>query len=243
MHEHVDDDRLLDFVGGYLAPPDQTAALDHARACDECAARLQTYAATHEIARARAVQAVSAARAPLPRTWWRDASLRRYGSIAAMLFVASTASFVWWTTTHRVPPSARAIDWLPSPDPSVLTRGSANAEAFQQIGRGLAAYRAHDAATAVSLLEAVQVDGPLEQVRVMYLGNALLQTNRAREALRVLRSLSWNLIPEPWNGEAQWSLSLAMALSGETESADSLLTALSARQDDIGERARRAPHP
>ncbi len=236
MHEHVDDDRLLDCVGGYLAPAERGAALDQVRACEECAARLRTYAATHEIARARAMQVVGAARAPLRRPW------RRYGSIAAMLVLATTASYVWWTASHRISPGAQAIEWLPSPDPSVLTRGSASNDAFEKIHRGLAAYNVHDAATAVTLLESVQVDGPLEQVRVMYLGNALLQTSRAPEALRVLRSLAWNLIPEPWNGEAQWSLARAMAQSGETERADSLLTSLSVRPDDIGERARRALH-
>ena len=265
-HRHLDEDRVLDLVNGLLPADERRETLGRATACPDCESLLRAIAATRERARSRAVQALSLVERPptwrphdaaeeveeatpagapkvtmlrLPRSRWQSWSRPAFG-IAAILTVVSAGTFVWRDQVGTRRTAGGHIDWLPSPNPVVVTRDSLPAATDQALADGLAAYRAHDAATTVRRLQNAHASGPLEQVRLLYLGNALLQLHRAPEAVAALQSLHPSMVPEPWRSEALWSLSLAWRATGETSRADSLLHVLSLQPGDIGERARRA---
>lgn len=238
---HVDDDRLLDLVNRLLTDAERQETLAHARVCPPCAERLRDVAATREVARARVAEAMAGCTPrPVPAPARRVAPLPlRPLALAATIVVVGLAAYLLWGTVP-VPPGTRdAVTWLPAPDASITTRGANSAVPDAAISEGLAAYRAHDAARTVQRLRGARAEGPMEQVRLLYLGNALLQLGRDREALDAFRLLDLRLVPEPWQGEAQWSLGLALLGAGESRSADSLWKALADRPDAIGERARR----
>lgn len=265
-HCHLDEDRVLDLVNGLLPADERRATLVRAAACPDCESLLRSTAATHERARSRAVQQLSLVERPatlrsrdgaveddeatpvptpeitifrLPRSRWQSWSRPAFG-IAALLTLVSAGTFMWRGQVGNRGTALGQIDWLPSPNPVVVTRDSLPAMADQALADGLVAYRAHDAATTVRRLQDTHAGGALEQVRLLYLGNALLQLHRAPEAVAALQSLHPSMVPEPWRGEALWSLSLAWRATGETSRADSLLHTLSLQPGDIGERARRA---
>jgi hypothetical protein len=146
----------------------------------------------------------------------------------------------WWKAPHPSPPRGESVAWLPAPEANVLTRDFLEGNPDPRIAAGLEAYRNHDAAAARRLLEPARAEGAIEQVRRLYLGNAELRLDRPRSALEALLPVDLAQIPEPWRGEAQWSLALAFARTGQGRSADSLWLLLSERSDEIGARARRA---
>lgn len=269
-HRHLDEDRVLDLVNSLLPGTERRSTLGQAAACRECESLLREMAATYERAQSRAAQQIHLAgtpatprdhpiheldeiarvrEAPVPREvtvlragpsrWQR--SRRPVFGIAAVVIAASVGSYSLWQRQagHRAS-GIGDVDWLPVPRPIVLNRDSLSVTADEALSDGIAAYRAQDAATAVRLLRLAHVTGALEQVRLLYLGNALLQLDRAHEAVDALQSVQLATVPEPWRTEALWFLGVAWRAAGETSRADSLLRELSAVPGEIGDRARRA---
>jgi hypothetical protein len=76
-------------------------------------------------------------------------------------------------------------------------------------------------------------------VRQLYLANTLVALGRPREALPLLSTFDYYLLPEPWRGEWDWTRMVALARTGQGARADSLLRSLGQRTDAIGARARR----
>jgi len=232
---HPGEDRWLDLVNGLLDPPAREAALAHARDCTACADRLRAASATHERARARAGTRFAA----------RD---RRRAGLARGLALAAALVAVVGVTTLLQPPrrDARlAPALLPAPDASILTRDGADSLGAAAVRAGLEAYARGDFAAAERHLAEGVATGTLEPVRRLYLGNARLQRDDPAGALEALATVDRTRVPEPWLGELEWSLAVALAKSGRAASAESLRRVLADRDDAVGARARgeRDPHP
>jgi hypothetical protein len=84
----------------------------------------------------------------------------------------------------------------------------------------------------------VELNDVQETVRKIYLGSALAWTKEYGEAAQVLERIDYLSVPGRWRGEAQWTLFVALRVSGREASADSLLQILMKKPGEIGERAR-----
>lgn len=237
---HVDDDHLLDLVNGLLDRAARQAALQHLRACPACSERLRVFAGAAERAHARVAQAVTVRTSrPLvavppgrPARSWSKPWL----AAAALLLV----SIPLWGRLARTPASLAPVadTRLPAPDVSILTRGGDEAALDPAVARGLELYASGDLTAARRALAGTTATGVAEQVRRLYLGNCELRTGDAARAVRTLRAVDSTAVPEPWLGEWQWSLAVALATSGDLAAADSLRERLALRPDSIGVRAR-----
>lgn len=241
---HPSADQLLDLVLGLLPPELRRELLDHLGSCADCEQHLREISASHERARSRQVAVLGgpgvavpgmdvAEPAPAPRSRWLGPSL----AIAAAL-VAVTTLFVMSRPPSSPTVPAPVVAWLPRPDPGVLARGGAANGADSLMLVGLAAYERHELALARRSLEGAHTSGVMEQVRRVYLANTLLQLGAALPALDQLRSLDYAQLPEPWRSESRWALGQALAGSGHSEQADSLMRQLASEPGLVGERAR-----
>ena len=242
---HANEDRLLDLVNGLLPASDRELVLSHVRDCPACAERMRMFAAAHARSHARAAVTLAAlphvpavvAIGPTPirsavRTWPRS-----WLAVAAALIVVSVPLAM---RISRGPGTLRPVAAapLPLPDASILTRDADASEMDAAVARGLAAYAHGDLAGARRTLGSASTTGPTEQVRRIYLGNSELLTGDAQRAVRTLRGVNAAVVPEPWLGELQWSLAVALATSGDSAAADSVRRRLALRSDSIGIRAR-----
>lgn len=253
---HPGPDRLLDLVNGLLPTSERSDLLDHLRRCPTCEFALRELAASHEKAlamftEALFTEALSPARSgPSIRVLApRHRRRARWRTVSALLAAAAVlVAVLWGTNARRSSPGpsprgeqmAELVTWLPEPEPTVFQRDATREAADPRIVQGLAAYRDRDARTARRLLSAARANGPLEQVRRIYLGSALLHLGQEHDALETLRAIELAQVPEPWKSETQWLLALAHGETGNTAKADSLYRLLAARPGEIGERARRA---
>lgn len=226
---HPAPDRWLDLVNGLLQGNARAEAIAHAERCAPCRERMRECAAAHERTQARATRQFARRR---PARAWAPLL-----AAAAGLVVVFVSGALLFAPTRRPVRIATAL--LPAPDASILTRDGGDSLDDGSVVPGLEAYRRADYAEARRLLETAHASGPLEQVRRLYLGNSLLQQGDARGAIRTLRSVDRSLVPEPWLGEMDWSLAVALATMGDRAPAESLRRILAERPDDIGARARR----
>jgi len=161
-------------------------------------------------------------RAPLPlplaaaprRAWAHAVPL----AAAAVLAIALAAVFL------RPAYRAERAPWLPAPGEQVFTREGEVEDAH--LTTGLAAYAAHDLATADRELAAAHADGGTERLRRLYLAHVRLRRGDAASALELLRGVRWLDVPEPWRRDGLVLLALALRATGHTASADSLEHAL-----------------
>jgi len=233
MIAHPGEDRWLDFVNGLVTAEARDEMLRHARGCPACAEHLRESAAAFERARARATlqdwDGRRFANVLAPRRV-------RWLPIAAAAAVLVVAAGIGWRALH--PPLALAPGALPAPDASIVTRTSGSANDVPALRRGLDAYRHGDYAGARRLLDAVRASGAAEDVRRLYAGSARLQTGDVRGALALLQSVDGSRVPEPWYGEWQWQLCVALASAGQSARADSLRRVIAERPGPVGDRAR-----
>lgn len=242
---HANDDRLLDLVNGLLSASDRETVLSHVRDCPACAERMRVFAAAQARSHARAAGTLAAlphaaavhAIRPTPirsavRTWSRS-----WLAVAAALMVVSVPLVM---RLSRGPGTLLPVAAAPLtlPDPSILTRDADAPAMDPAVALGLTAYARGDVAGARRALASATATGVTEQVRRIYLGNSELLTGDARRAVRTLRGVNSSLVPEPWLGEWQWSLAVALATSGDSAAADSVRRRLALRSDSIGVRAR-----
>ena len=241
---HRTADELLDLVLG-LTPADARRELvAHMAACASCEARLREVAATHE--RARALQATIRSGAGRPEARAGAGLFLRQPSrftvvslaLAAALTVLAGLFVMLRLPLQPVTRPPEAVAWLPRPELGALTRGGDSNGADTALIAGLAAYELHDLLGARELLESSRATGVMEQVRRVYLANTLLHLGAVNPALEQLQSLDYTELPEPWRSESRWALGSALARTGNTRQADSLLRQLATEPGPIGARAR-----
>jgi len=245
---HLDDDLLIDLAHHLLHPAESIAALHHLKACPPCADRFRSVAASRELALAReelvlgrrvVEQIAPAITRHVTPTWrWIWRPLAAAAVLALVLFRPQS-----WDPESRSEPNstrelARRSAWLPDPEASVLQREAEDAVVEPTLRRALKAYRQRDLRFARDLLLQANTEGVAEEVRLIYLGSTELQLGRPQASLAALQRVRLDLVPEPWRGEALWSLYLSHRLGGHKEAADSLRRILSVRGDAIGARAR-----
>ena len=241
---HLTADELLDLVLGLAAKAARRGFVEHIAGCASCEARLREVAATHE--RARALQATmlngaghAEARAGAGRSLRQPSRFAVVSlALAAALTVVAGLFVMLRLPLQPMTRPPAAVAWLPRPELGMLTRGGDSNGADTTLIAGLVAYELHDLLGARELLESSHATGMMEQVRRVYLANTLLHLGAVKPALEQLQSLDYTELPEPWRSESRWALGSALARTGNTRQADSLLRQLATEPGPIGARAR-----
>jgi len=220
---HATDDRLIDLAHGLLEPVESSACLAHLGRCAACEDRFR--AIVGERARVAAEHALPLA-----------TSRRRVFAAAVVAALLTTAVLLG---IRRDAEPGRVAYWLPIEREEAVLRSEAESDSGAEIGRGLVAYRSHDAALAVRLLAAARVPQDHEPLRDLYLASALELDGRLAEAARVLDRLNVDTLPEPWRTQARWvDYRVARGL-GDDGRAAALLGRLESAPGEIGDLARR----
>jgi hypothetical protein len=139
--------------------------------------------------------------------------------------------------------SVSTLNWLPLSAEGPSLRSSVEAIANKDLAAGLDAYAARDLDQAITLLERAEASEQMETIRKIFLASALAWSGNHAEAVSVLQTINLRTLPDPWGGEAHWTLYVALEKSGQTASADSLLRILAQERGDVGDRARRLVQP
>lgn len=248
---HLSEDDVVDLANDLLDEPTRSRMVAHAAACPRCDGRLREVVGAHERGRARAQDYLARADAPEMNAHGRAgnrhasaSTLRRSRPTAVLLvaagvLMAAAAGVVWQQLgTARSLASLAQPAWLPTGFDASPERRSGALDADSTLFDGIAAYERRDHSSAESLLAVPCRNETLEWVRRLYRANLLVALGRPAEAVPLLDSREVELLPEPWSGEAQWTLLVSLARTGATARADSLLRLLSVRDDEIGVRAR-----
>lgn len=257
---HLDEDRCLDLLAGYLPAAEQDGILAHLAGCPACEELFRQRAAERERLRAMAPEpirerpspapfrAVESAALSAPSPWGR---LRRWlspgpglgmaigGATAAAIAMVVILSRPWGGSTED---PAQLLRWLPPPAEIVQLRGAAGGQDAQVLD-GIAAYTRRDLVTARQHLMTASASGPMETLRKIYLGSILVRSGEYREAESLLAGPELDGVPEPMKSEARWSLYVAWIGAGRRTSADSLLRILCGAPGEIGECARQVSSP
>lgn len=216
MALHLSDMRCADLVLGLLEPDARAEALDHARNCGACAARLRAHAGAHERAQADRLTLVDTL--PL-RT-----APPRWGVIIGGLAAAASLTLVFAIPALRPQHAAPQSASLPMPGDEVLSRDSGTSD--PHLAAGLAALRSHDLATARRELETANTSGIADLVRRLYLAQTLEASGDAKAALVQLRAVPLTQLPEPWRTGAVQLYARVLRRTGHATLADSVEAAL-----------------
>lgn len=249
---HVTEDLCLDLLHDLLAPEDAARACEHLAVCPDCEELLRSVVSADEQLRAsralelqpdgtfamrnrtNPIESVSPLRGLLEplRTLWHQPPFRLAAGLAVitavLLIVApwekqSAAGYrLYPLPVHFVETHARAID----------TGGGDG-----HLAAGLEAYAAQRYVRAITLLEQAEATEHFETIRQIYLGSALAWEERHLEATAILQPLALHTLPDPWGAEAQWTLFVALKMSGRKARADSLLEVMRSLPGEIGARA------
>jgi hypothetical protein len=253
---HLDEDRLLDLVLGFLRPAEESACLSHLRECSACEESARSLASdrvrfrirVHESRAAEGAsltpdrgdqgaesRAAHSARQSARVSWWRRPRLVWAVPITAVAIVI----LMYVPQAGRDVPDRPEPVWLRDPTWRIVTsRGETNTQFDPDLRAGFEAYGRRDIAGAVPLLERARAEGDMESLRRIYLGSALVLSGESRRAIGVLRSISAEEIPATLRDETGWTLLVALSGAKETVSADSLLTLLGRQPGAVGDRAR-----
>ena len=239
---HIGDDACIDLVQGLLEPESRNAVLQHLESCASCEARFQEMAASHARAESLARDILGQpAVAPATASSMRGGGRRRrtIWLLAASLvpLAVALATFTRLQSPPRLP-SGESLLRLPAAKLRGAVRELGILGADSLMTAGLDAYNRGDFASARPLLETARANGRLEDVRRIYLGSTLLQLGDAEKATAMLRAVDPAVVPEPWRSESRWELAVALARTGRTARADSLLAVLAREHGPVADRAR-----
>jgi hypothetical protein len=258
--EHPGKDRLIDLIMGHLPPVDESACLSHLRQCGKCERTARVLAS--ELAKFRSMAHASPemdkpAEAETKestailkhgdRNWWKRRSWWFSPGPAWAIPVAAVALMILVFVQREGRRMAGAIEpmWLVNPSSLIVTgRDSAVPALDPDLSTGFEAYARHDLDSAIRSLGRARAETDLEQLRRVYLGNALARKGRPLEAVRILRTIDMDGIPANLRSESRWTLFVALSDAGRASSAESLLTLLGREPGEVGDRARqRLPSP
>ena len=209
--QHLDDARCADIVLGLLTPAERADATSHAVACAVCAARLRRHASVHERWRTESEC--------VPTPQWR-AGPWPWGWAAA---AAMVAVFLIPRMIPTPRPTAHEVR-LAAPAEGVLMREGEAED--RHLRAGLDAYAAGDLVLAQRELEQASAKGSAEEARRLYLAQTLMLRGETSDALALLRSLNWLLLPSHVQHDAVALYARALRASGRPASADSVEHAL-----------------
>jgi hypothetical protein len=260
--DHLDHDQVIDFVGGLLPGERRAGVLSHASRCGRCERLLQSALTVRERARASkqawiaidtatarsalAATALASRSRAEPGASWRGIAERWLAPRGAGALVAAGA-LAALIGVLVLPGLAQRralvhVHWLPGSEAEVTTRDLSASLPDSLIRVGLEAYARHDLGAARQRLEAAHGRGQLELVRRIYLANIMARQGDHQEAIALLESVPFRLVPEPWSSESRWTLAASLRASGDQHRADSLVEAISQEPGPVGDRARALLH-
>ena len=262
---HLEIDRLTDLVHGLMPPEDRLTARDHLVQCEECEGTFRDLLARHEARQADArplltpsgaIELGNPTSAPTedatlaaPEPSDAGSTLDRIRAFLGGakspglgyglgLAAAALAVVVLWPREVIPPPAVHP--WLPGPGSESRLRDPGASASALDLEAGIEAYEQRDLGAAIRLLSQSEATGQDENLRRIYLADAMLRAGRPADAVDLLRPVPSLTLPEPWGPESQWTLSLALLQTGRTAEADSVLRQLAVEPGEIGERARAA---
>ena len=220
---HPGDDRLIDLAASLLPPPAASETLRHLESCAACEERFRSIGREAERARLRG-----------PAT--RAASRTRWIAIAASLLVVAVTVGLFARRADRRDDLAY---WFPVDRDTVVVRAGAPDPGSAVFQDAVDAYRRHDPARAVALLEGHEIPESLDPLKIM-LASAYAHTGEFARAEAMLGELRIETLPQPDRDRASWILYTALAGSGTTAEARAVAEGLAARPGEFTEAARRA---
>lgn len=231
--QHFSENTCLDLLGGFLADTERNAAVAHLESCAECERLFMEWAAYRERLRSRPVAQAVVVRSSgrfrrlLSQSMWAAAAL---GVAAAIVLVVSWRPFA--TTPEPLEPHS-----LPTLRDRVQHRNS-RLNWPEDLAEAIGAYDASDDQRVVELLGEQRFDEPWEARRRIYLASASARLGRFAVAAEILRDVDFDTVPDPWRGEAVWTLYVALRRCGNDREAIDVLQRLAAEKGEFGERAR-----
>lgn len=244
---HPGDDRCCDLVMGLLSGTESEALIRHFEGCPACEARFRQLAADWERAGVLTAQtspgcdrATDAAvgregvLARIARLWQRP---RFRLGFAVLLAAAVLLMNLPGGTGDRYRGLLIPLPGL-GENGAVSPRSGAVALPDGRMDDGLAAYNSGEFDDAVESMRDIDLPGPAGVFRDIYYGSSLAMTGAWGEAVDVLETVPYDLVPEPWSGEARWTFYVALRGAGYDNRAETLLREIAGGAGDAAERAR-----
>jgi len=216
--EHVADESLFDVAHGYVEDERRRAVLHHLRRCPACERRFR------EVVRDRELARIQAKPLPSPR---RGVFVVSAAAAAAVLVTAGILML-----SQRSP--AIPTDWLPTASTEVFLRDATPCS--DQASAAVAAYRAHDAAQVVRLLQGRELPAKCDPMKLL-LASALVHQDDPAGALQVLDGLEVESLPQPARDRGRWTEAAALDRLGRQGAADAILRDLASRSGEYRDRA------
>ena len=254
--EHLDEDGCLDLLHNLLTPAERDTILEHVAVCSSCENLPRERAAQYERLRARGIPG----RASACRQSWDALTKsvmqvlrvptavlgvvrRRRFQVAGVAGAALVIMLSTWRSNRAPVMIASQLQLLETGIGDVRFRGSLDPASAEQLSAAVEAYGNLDFGAAVRILRRLEVPPDFEDFRKIYLGSSLAWMERYDEAARVLEHVDLETVPEPWSGEAHWTLYIALRESGDPVKAESLLAILKLYDGAVGVRARQVSPP
>jgi len=243
---HISEDRLIDLLGGLLSEQEEAASLAHLRDCELCENHFRMLVQERETLRSKPAPRVVGGEIMLPRyeviqgTASRVLHSRRVRWIGAATAAAAVVTIVIATQFFGPSPSDALDYWLPSPPEEIAS--DPNAGPPTQLQMALEAYRDHDPARALALMENVGPQKKIESAETigqLYHVSALLNDNRTAEAQQILDDLHIEDLPQPWRARAVWVKYVALRKAHDDSQATRVLNELVDEPGEIGDMARK----
>lgn len=242
---HLDEDTQFELILELLSAAERENALRHVDACAECERQFRAMAAEWEHLTARVEMgelvvpedAESPKRSTSGSVWSRLAAVLQQPRWRLAFAVAVIAVILAVVLPLRVgDPHHDLLRPLPSLSGEVQLRGSEAPE--DRLLGAVDAYGRGDFELTVRELEAIELHGPADLYRQIYLGSALANRGEYERAVATLEAVSLERVPEPWVSEARWTLFVALRATGQIDKANAALDDLKMLSGPVGDRAR-----
>lgn len=244
---HPGDNRCCDLIMGLLSGTESDGLVRHFEKCPACEERFRRLAADWETAGVLALRApVNGARVTetaVGRERTRARIVRMWQRPRLRLGFAVVLAAVVLLLNLPAGTGDRYVEMLtPLPDlgenGAVFPRSGAVALPDGRLDEGLAAYNLGEFDDAVELMRGIELPGPAGVFRDIYYGSSLAMTGAWGEAVDVLETVPYDLVPEPWSGEARWTFYVALRGAGYDNRAGTLLREIAGGAGPTAERAR-----
>lgn len=256
MAHHLDEDACLDLVCGLLGVTERERALEHIAACPACERMFMRAAGHAERVRARGnievlmdgtvtltrmqPSATVSDQPEFPQKNSRVVPIRRFARFAAVTAAAAAVLLMITVRELHHSPADERLRSLPALGEPVTLRSTPATAADERLGTAAEAYARGDLREVVRRLQNEEFSGQADVLRRIYLGSALARLGDFNGAVAILESIPFESVPDPWGGEARWTLYVALSAIGRTSDADTLLTELARQPGEFGDRARAA---
>jgi tetratricopeptide (TPR) repeat protein len=255
LTRHLTEDDCLDLLHGLLSADRRATALEHVSTCAACEQMFADHAAYDERLRARGelqlqpdgtvalgprITADSSAYESESPSRSRVIPIRRYFQVGAVAAAAAAVILMLVLPGSQQSPTIKSLRPVPGVGEQIHLRSEPGSVWDKNFERGIETYTRGDLRDAVDLLQKSEVTGQRDNLRRIYLGNALARLGDFEGAVKILEPVPFHAVPDPWAGEGRWTLYVAYAATGQASEAEALLNELSREPGEFGDRAREA---